>query len=116
MPQPGEVPEPPQQERQQIPLDFLSGEKLMELKNAEDRNRIENAFVYHAPMGDQVDRYGKIRAKAKELAELLIECCPYSQERSTAIASLRQSVHWANAAIACNEKVGPAPTALKPMN
>lgn len=65
--------------------------------------QIENAFTYHAPKGDQAERYTEIRAKAKELAELIDTACPNSREKSLAFTNLEQSVMWANASIARNE-------------
>ena len=63
---------------------------------------INNQFTYHAPVFDQGERYDKLRAKAKELAMLMLELCPESPELSTAISHLRTASFWANAAIACN--------------
>ena len=68
-----------------------------------DRIRIENTFTYHPPKGDQQDRYGEIRGKAKELAYEIAMSCPESREKSLAMTNLEQSVMWANAAIARNE-------------
>lgn len=67
------------------------------------KNRIENNFTYHAPKGDQAERYGKIREKARELAELMEESCPNSREKSLASTKLEEAVMWANASIARNE-------------
>ena len=64
---------------------------------------IDNNFSYHAPKPGQPERYTAIRAKAKELAELIDAECPQSRERSIAMTNLEQSVMWANAAIARNE-------------
>jgi hypothetical protein len=64
------------------------------------RERIERAFTYHAPKGDQAQRYEKLRFKAKELALLMTELCPDSRERSFAIGKIEEAVFWANAAIA----------------
>lgn len=60
-------------------------------------------FTYHPPKGDQPQRYEAIRAKAKELAELIYDSTPESREQSIAMTNLEQSVFWANAAIARNE-------------
>jgi hypothetical protein len=65
--------------------------------------QIENTFSYHAPKGDQAERYEKIRAKARELAEVIVECTPGSPDQTAAIRKLRESVMTANAAIAINE-------------
>jgi hypothetical protein len=65
--------------------------------------QIENAFTYHAPKGDQAERYTEIRDKAKELALLLDVRCPNSREKSLALTNLEQAIMWANASIARNE-------------
>lgn len=68
-----------------------------------DLRALERFFTYHPPHGDQTGRYQKIRSTAKELAVLIYEECPDSDERSKAVECLREAVLWANAAIACNE-------------
>jgi len=65
--------------------------------------QIDNNFTYHIPNPDQPDRYVAIRAKAKELAELICSITPPSREQSVAITELESCVMWANAAIARNE-------------
>ena len=69
------------------------------MKNSE----IENNYTYHTPKGSQPERYTAIRAKAKELAELIEDCCPGSREKSLAFTKLEEAVMWANASIARNE-------------
>ena len=64
---------------------------------------IDNIFMYHAPKGNQAERYVRLREKAKELANLIAEETPQSREQSLAFTSLQQTVMWANAAIAINE-------------
>lgn len=64
---------------------------------------IDNWFSYHAPKGDQAERYVLIRDKAKELALLIAECTPKSADQTAAIRKLRECVMTANAAIACGE-------------
>lgn len=66
---------------------------------------LDNIFTYHAPFGDQTARYQEIRAKAKELASMILTFCPPSREQSLAVTSVQQSVMWANAAIAIHEKL-----------
>ncbi len=60
-------------------------------------------FTYHAPKGDQAERYEELRDKAKELAELVCESCPQSRELSLSLTHLEQAIFWANAGIARNE-------------
>lgn len=68
-----------------------------------DREKLNNNFTYHAPKNDQPEKYVAIRAKAKELAELLVSYCPPSRELSLAITKLEECVFWANASIARSE-------------
>lgn len=65
---------------------------------------IENNFTYHAPFGDQTERYVTLRNEAKTLALLIAELTPASREQSLALTNLEQAIFWANAAIARNEK------------
>lgn len=62
---------------------------------------IEIWFTYHAPKGDQQERYVRIREKAKELAKVIAECAPMCADRTVALRKLRECVMTANAAIAC---------------
>lgn len=64
---------------------------------------VENVFCYHAPKGNQPERYVMIREKAKELANLIIEKTPPSAEQTLALRDLQRCVMMANAAIAINE-------------
>lgn len=63
-------------------------------------DRIENDFSYHAPKGDQPERYQTIRAQAKALALLIVDLCPDGRERSLALTKLEECVMFANAGIA----------------
>lgn len=72
------------------PKDFISPE-------------LENRYKYHAPKGNQTERYEALRNKAKELAHMIDELCPNSREKALAHTNLEQSVMWANASIARNE-------------
>lgn len=70
---------------------------------SEQKWGIDKMFTYHAPKGNQQERYEKIRAAAKEFAYLLAEACPHSREKSLALTNLQQCVQMANASIAINE-------------
>lgn len=61
---------------------------------------INNLFSYHPPKGNQPERYEAIRAKAKELALVIIENTPPSADQTASIRKLRESVMTANASIA----------------
>jgi glycyl-tRNA synthetase beta subunit len=64
---------------------------------------LQNMFTYHAPKGDQADRYQRIREIALVLARTINDCCPDSADKTAAIRKLREAVMTANASIAVNE-------------
>lgn len=66
-------------------------------------DQLENNFTYHAPQGDQQERYVAIRDEAKALAYTICKNSPPSREQSIALTNLEQAIFWANAAIARNE-------------
>lgn len=63
---------------------------------------IDNNFIYHAPKEGQQEKYQALRAKAKELAQLILDTCPESRERSVALTELETAMFWSNASIARN--------------
>lgn len=67
---------------------------------------LDSRFSYHPPFGDQQRRYEAIRAKQRELAELIVELTPMSREQSTALTKLDEVGFFSNAAIARNERQG----------
>lgn len=72
--------------------------------NAPTDQQLENRYTYHAPFGDQVERYAVIRAQILETAKLIRDLTPCSREQSCAFAALDEAMFNANAAIARNEK------------
>lgn len=67
------------------------------------KDAIENWFSYHAPQGDQAERYERIRHAAKQFALVIAESTPSSADQTAAMRKLRECVMTANAAIACEE-------------
>ncbi len=68
-----------------------------------DREDFATRFTYHVVKNNQGERYIQLRSEARELAELFIESCPPSRERSLAMTKLEEAIFWAAAAIARNE-------------
>lgn len=66
--------------------------------------RVNNDFTYHAPHGDQIERYAALREAGRQLAIKIVESTPISREQSLALTNLEQSIMFANASIARNEK------------
>lgn len=65
---------------------------------------LDESFRYHAPFGNQPERYSDLRRVAKDYASVVLNCCPDTRERASAITAIRLSLMWANASIAVNEK------------
>lgn len=65
---------------------------------------VDRAFVYHAPHGDQPERYQRLRAAFRATALAIENLCPVSAERTRALRKIQEAVMWANASIAINEK------------
>jgi hypothetical protein len=63
---------------------------------------IENWFTYHAPTVQQASHYEALRSAGRQLANVINNLTPESQEKWQAIFELRSVIMWANAAIACN--------------
>ena len=60
-------------------------------------------FTYHAPKGDQAERYEQLRAAFGTVATLVDALVPNSREKSVAMTELETAMFWANAGIARNE-------------
>lgn len=67
-----------------------------------DLAAIEEWFMYHAQTPEQQVRYQTLRSCAKDLARVIVMCCPRSADRTAALRKLRECVMTANAAIACH--------------
>jgi hypothetical protein len=70
---------------------------------------LESRFTYHRPAGGQPKRYEILRGEALVFARLIVQSCPSSAERSTALTYLDACVMFANAAIARNEPAAAEP-------
>jgi hypothetical protein len=68
-----------------------------------DDDDLINRFTFHAPKGDQVERYDILRQAAMKLAKLICASTPPSREQSLSITHLEESIMQANAAIARHE-------------
>lgn len=64
---------------------------------------VDHVFTYHAPKGNQLERYQRIRDAGRAFAQVLLIECPESAERTLALRDVQRAVMMANAAIAVNE-------------
>ena len=65
-----------------------------------DETNIDEVFTYHAPSPDQVVRYEKLRAAAKEFASAILQNVIPSAERTRALNNVSDTLMLANKAIA----------------
>lgn len=64
------------------------------------KETLETLFTYHTPSEDQIPKYERLRSKAKELAEAILEETPTCADQQAALRHVREAVMTANAAIA----------------
>lgn len=89
--------------RQFIVLRIFEGNGGVDMNHFITKETIDNMFTYHSPKPDQPERYEKIRNAARELAHLINEMAPDSDEKTIAIHKLEEAVFYTNAAIARHE-------------
>ena len=65
---------------------------------------VKRNFTYHPPQSDQAGRYEDLRGGCAALANMVMQHCPDSRERSLALTKIEEACMWANASIARNEK------------
>ncbi len=73
----------------------------VEARPMSEAEQLANWFSYHPPIQDQAQRYEQIRAGGLRVAQLLVQLCPPSADRSAALRKIREVVYTANASIAC---------------
>ena len=64
-----------------------------------DVNEVNRRFTKYNPSNEQWDEQQLIRAKARDLAVLMVDVCPQGRNLSLAITALEDSVMRANRAI-----------------
>lgn len=67
-----------------------------------DSEILAELFKYHPPTADTLPKFAAINQAAKNFAEIVLQNCPSSADRSAAIRSIRDARMTANAAVALN--------------
>lgn len=65
-----------------------------------ESERLNEIFSYHAPTPSQIPKYNSINQAAKNFAEIILQNCAPSADRSDAIRKIREARMVANASIA----------------
>lgn len=63
---------------------------------------LHELFRYHPPTDEQLPKYAAINQAAKNFAEVILQNCPVSADRSAAIRLIRDARMTANASVALN--------------
>lgn len=63
---------------------------------------LRELFSYHPPTGYTLPKFAAINQAAKNFAEVVLQNCPPSADRSDAIRKIREARMVANAAVALN--------------
>jgi len=103
------------QEKTQAPIDpGFPGEirgtksRYADCGNAQAARPMTNAeilqelFSYHPPTAETLPKFSAINQAAKNFAEIVLQNCPSSADRSAAIRLIRDARMTANAAVALN--------------
>lgn len=61
---------------------------------------LDHIFMYHAPVGDDQDRYIRLREAAKKFAQVIVAETPVCADQTAAVRHIRDAVMTANSAIA----------------
>lgn len=67
-----------------------------------DADILAELFKYHAPTDETIPKFAAINQAAKNFAEVVLQNCPASADRSAAIRQIREARMTANAAVALN--------------
>ena len=78
-------------------------EGIINMANGYQIEDLENLFSYHAPKGNQAERYGKINEAVKALGKVILENTPPCADQTFAIRQLQLTRMAANQTIALNE-------------
>lgn len=88
------------------PIDDEDRQRMRTQEREAMLRRLERDYTYHAPHGDQAERYETLRELGKTLAIAIVTLSPASREQSAALTNLETAIMFANAAIARNESQG----------
>jgi hypothetical protein len=66
---------------------------------------LQHIFSYHAPQGDQLERYNRIRTAALVFAQAIVDDTPAGADQTAAVRKIREASMTANAAIALDGRL-----------
>jgi hypothetical protein len=72
------------------------------MRRMSDAEILSELFKYHPPNSETLPKYAAINQAAKNFAEVVLQNCPSSADRSAAIRLIRDARMTANASVALN--------------
>jgi hypothetical protein len=69
------------------------------------KENLDDVFTYHAPTAGDLISYGRLRAAARDFAEVVLAETPPCADQQAAIRKVREAVMTANAAVALGGQV-----------
>lgn len=66
---------------------------------------LDHIFKYHAPNGEQLAQYARLRDAARTFAIAIVQDTPAGADQSAAIRHVREAVMTANAAVALGGRI-----------
>jgi hypothetical protein len=66
---------------------------------------LEHIFKYHAPNGEQLAQYARLREAARRFAVEIVQNSPAGADQTAALRKIREAVMTANAAIALGGRI-----------
>ena len=76
--------------------------QISSMRLRSDAEILAELFSYHPPTHETLPKFAAINQAAKNFAEVILQNCPPSADRSAAIRQIREARMTANAAIALN--------------
>lgn len=68
---------------------------------------LEHIFQYHAPTGEKLAQYARLREAARSFAIAVVQNTPVGADQAAAIRHIREAVMTANAAVALDGRLKP---------
>ena len=83
----------------------VQAKSTMQMSGEIVNRNLDKEFDLHSPKDEATGaKMTQIRSEAKSFARLILNLTPQSREQSLALTKLRETMMWANAAIACNQE------------
>lgn len=94
--------EPPELRDMRLKQEAWQANAQRAMSARSDSEILAELFKYHPPTDETIPKFAAINQAAKNFAEIVLQNCPPSADRSAAIRQIREARMTANAAVALN--------------